>query len=485
MHTVLTIEKKTNSPNKGKAVVDWACEDETGVRGSDSAKLGIELVVAEVAATLVVLLKLGKVIAAVDEATVVEAVVEDEELRANTGTGATEAAVVIVVGAEDEVTVAVGVEALVVVVMVENRVDEEVPKPMEEKFDEPVDEDETAVVVVEEEIAEVAGKVKGEDEVELEEDDPNKLGKEGAVEDPNNGEEDKVALDVPASNKLEEASGEAAVVPVEADPNKFGPVEAELFATEDPNKLAAGVKTGPEVVDPKSVVVLVVERGVGVEDPNKFVVVIEDPKPVETEPGAPIPKGFGVIVDPKAAVLGVEKGVEVEVLVPNKFDVVEDPNNDTPVLETELGVVDPNNFGAVENVPEFPNGDEAVPVPNKGAEEAAEELNPNEAGAGAEAGGLDGPKPEEGAAAVATDEGGVVVPKREGAGEEEVGFGEGLREKEKEGAGFCEEEEKPKGEGEENVVKENGEEEDDEEKPDIVEYGLISNANFVRATLEL
>lgn len=89
---------------------------------------------AEVAATLVVLLKLGKVIAGVDEATVVDAVVEDEELRANTGTGATEAAVVIVVGAEDEVTVAVGVEALVVVVMVENKVDEEVPKPMEVGF---------------------------------------------------------------------------------------------------------------------------------------------------------------------------------------------------------------------------------------------------------------------------------------------------------------------------------------------------------------
>ncbi|KAG5538674.1 hypothetical protein RHGRI_019288 [Rhododendron griersonianum] len=296
-----------------------------------------EITGAEVAATLVVLLKLGKVIAGVDEATVVEAVVEDEELRANTGTGATEAAVVIVVGAEDEVTVAVGVEALVVVVMVENKVDEEVAKPMEleedagipkEKFDKPVDEDETAVVV-EEEIAKVAGKVKGEDEVELEEDDPNKLGKEGAVEagveDPNNGEEDKVALDEPAPNKLEEASGEAAVVPVEVDPNKFGPVEAELYATEDPNKLAVGVETGPEVVDPKSVVVLVVERGVVVEDPNKFGVVIEDPKPVETEPGAPVPNKFGVNEDPKAVVLGVETGVGVEVLVPNKFDVVEDP----------------------------------------------------------------------------------------------------------------------------------------------------------------
>ncbi|KAG5563077.1 hypothetical protein RHGRI_005726 [Rhododendron griersonianum] len=131
----------------------------------------------------------------------------------------------------------------------------------------------------------------------------------------------------------------------------------------------------------------------------------------------------------------------------------------------------PNKFGAVENILEFPNGDEAAPVPNKGAEEAAEESNLNEARARVEAGGLDEPKPKEGTAA---DEGRVVVPKREGAGEEEVGF--------------CEVE-KPKGEGEEEVAKENGEGEDDEEnedeKPDIVEYGLISNANFVRATLEL
>lgn len=113
--------------------------DEVGAAGLvGSEKLGIELVVAEVAAMLVVL-KLGKVTAGVDEATVlaaVDAAVEDEELNPNTGTGATQAVVVVVVavGAEDEVIAAVGVEALVVVVMVENKVEEEVPKPMEVGF---------------------------------------------------------------------------------------------------------------------------------------------------------------------------------------------------------------------------------------------------------------------------------------------------------------------------------------------------------------
>ncbi|KAI8545429.1 hypothetical protein RHMOL_Rhmol07G0038800 [Rhododendron molle] len=314
---------------------------------------------------------------------------------------------------------------------VPNSITEEDAGIPKEKFDEPVDKDETAVVVVEEEIAEVAGKVKGEDEVELEEDDPKKLGKEGAVEaeveDPSNKEEDKVALDVPAPNKLEEASGEAAVVPVEADPNKFGPVAAELFATEDPNKGTVGVETGPEVVDPKSGVVLVVERGLGVEGANKFGAVLEDPKAVDTEAGAQVPNKFGVIEGPKADVLGVEKGVGVEVLVPNKFDVVEERKTDAPVFETELGVVaDPNNFGVVGNRLEFPNGDEAAPAPKKGVEEAAEEPNPNGAGAVVEAGGLDEPEPK----------GGAAVPKREGAGEEEAGFGEGLREEEKEEVGF-------------------------------------------------
>lgn len=132
MHNVLslTIENKTNSPNRGVAVVDWACVDEAGVDDLGSEKLGIKLVVAEVAATLAVLPKLGKLIAGADEATVVEAAVEDEELSANSGAGATEAAVVLVV----EVTEAVGVEALVVVVTVENKVDEDVPKPTEVGF---------------------------------------------------------------------------------------------------------------------------------------------------------------------------------------------------------------------------------------------------------------------------------------------------------------------------------------------------------------
>ncbi|THF95848.1 hypothetical protein TEA_024499 [Camellia sinensis var. sinensis] len=460
----------------------------------ESEKLGSELVVPEEAAVLVVPKLGNERVGAADEAALVvsvEAAVENKELTpegGNAGDKTVEAVVVVVEEeektAEDEAVNAAGDEALVVVVTVENNEEDAVPKPNEvgftagvlavvavaaeditfpspkedcdcepeearvpnEKFDEPaemelamgtkekVPGDEELPVPFKAEGKENPGaeaKGNGEEvEIELDEDDPNKLEKEGTVEvvveadeeAPNNGEE-KVGVGVEADTELEdedpnklEENGEAAAVVVvvedelEEDPNKFEENGEEAAA--------AAVVVGPELE----------------EDLNRFVVVfvVVEPEPKDD------PKG-GVLVE-----------TEVEVVDPNKFVAEDDPN--------ELGV---------------PNGDEAA---------EAEEPKPKEI-EGVEAAELGKPKPKEGAEAEAEAEEEKGLGLGLGLGIEEAKTEEGVEEdenengKEEEEVGFekGKDEEEEREEVEKRVVEDDEEDEDgsvEKEKPDIVLLSL-------------